>query len=118
MKTPLTLAFAAGFLLAGCGEKSSTTAGATNTPSSGDSVVAAPANYLGAITKGEQNAVKTVDTTSLDKAIQMFNVEHGRFPTDLKELVSEKYISQIPTPPYGTRLDYDASAGRVTVVKQ
>jgi hypothetical protein len=120
MKAPLIIAFAAGFLLTGCGEKSSAPAGAstTNTSTSSDSLVAAPANYLGAITKGEQSAFKTVDTTSLDKAIQMFNVEHGRFPTDLKELVSERYISQIPTPPYGTRLDYDASAGRVSVVKQ
>lgn len=118
MKALLITAFVAAFLLAGCGEKSSTSASATNASTSGDNVVAAPANYLGAITKGEQNAVKTVDTTSLDKAIQMFNVEHGRFPTDLKELVTERYISQIPTPSYGTRLDYDASAGRVTVVKQ
>ena|SRR5208282_3135962 len=118
MKASLFIALATGLLVAGCGEKSTAPAGATNTTDSGGSPLAAPANYLGAITKGEQNAVKTVDTSSLDKAIQMFNVEHGRNPKDLNELVAEKYISQIPTSPYGTRLDYDANAGRVSVVKQ
>jgi hypothetical protein len=118
MKAPLFFAFAASLLVAGCGEKSTTTAGGTNAASSSVSPAAAPAAYLGAITRGEQNAIKTVDTTSLDKAIQLFNVDHGRYPKDLNELVTEKYMPQIPTPPYGTKLDYDVNAGRVTVVKQ
>jgi hypothetical protein len=119
MKASLLFVFAASLLAAGCGDdKSSTTAGGSNAASSSVSPAGAPAGYLGAITKGEQNAVKTVDTTSLNQAIQLFNVDKGRFPKDLNELVTEKYMPQIPTPPYGTKLDYDANAGRVTVVKQ
>ena len=112
------IVFAAGLLAAGCGDKSDSSAGGTNAASSSTSPAAAPASYLGAITKGEQNAMKTADTAALDKAIQMFNVDKGRYPKDLNELVTEKYMPQIPTPPYGTKLDYDANAGRVSVVKQ
>jgi hypothetical protein len=118
MKASFCLAVAAGLFLAGCGDKSSSSATATNATNTDGSLLNAPANYLGAITKGEQNAVKTVDVTSLNQAIQLFNVDHGRNPKDLDELVAEKYIRQVPTPPYGTRLDYDATGGRVSVVKQ
>lgn len=101
----------------GCGDNSSKSASGTNT-ATGGSVVTAPVDYLNAAAKAQQNAVKTIDTTSLDKAIQLFNVEKGRNPKDLNELVSEKYIKEIPTPPYGTKIDYDANSGRVSVVKQ
>ena len=48
----------------------------------------------------------------------MFNVEHGRNPKDLNELVEEKLIPRIPDVPRGMKLDYDAAAGKVKVVKQ
>jgi PBP1b-binding outer membrane lipoprotein LpoB len=111
------LIFAVALLLAGCGEKSDKPAGGTNA-ASGGSLVTAPVDYLSTITKGEQTAVKTIDTTSLNQAIQLFNVEKGRNPKDLNELVKEKYIPQVPTPPFGTKLDYDANSGTVKVVKQ
>ena len=101
----------------GCGDNSSKSASGTNS-ATGGSVATAPVDYLSTAAKAQQNAVKTVDTTSLDKAIQLFNVEKGRNPKDLNELISEKYIREIPTPPYGTKLDYDPNSGRVSVVKQ
>ena len=103
--------------LAGCGDKSASTSGATNASSSGGSPLTAPVDYLNAAAKAQQNAIKTIDTTSLDKAIQMFNVDQGRNPKDLNEL-APKYIPQIPTPPYGTKLVYDPDSGKVSVVKQ
>jgi hypothetical protein len=106
------------FLLGGCGESSqSSSTSSTNAASSG-SPVTAPVDYLSAVAKGKQSAEKTIDTTSLDKAIQMFGVDHGRNPTDLNELVQGKYIPKIPDAPYGTKLVYDATAGTVTVQKQ
>ncbi|HVV02049.1 MAG TPA: hypothetical protein VHH88_11850, partial [Verrucomicrobiae bacterium] len=60
----------------------------------------------------------TVDTTSISQAINLFNVEKGRYPKDLNELVQEKYLPRLPTPPHGTRLDYDPNTGKVTVVAQ
>jgi hypothetical protein len=117
MKTTRYITLAAALALIGCGEKSDKPAASTNA-ASGGSLLTAPADYLGAITKGEQSAVKTIDTTSLNQAIQLFNVDKGRNPKDLNELVKERYIPQIPTPPFGTKLDYDAEAGKVKVVKQ
>ena len=117
MKTTRFLTAATSLFLAGCGEKSNPPTQTTNAASSG-SVLTAPVDYLAAAAKAQQSAVKTVDTTSLNKAIEMFNVDKGRFPKDLNELVAEKYIPILPTPPFGTKLDYDATAGKVKVVKQ
>ena len=117
MKTLLSLAGAAVLVLSGCGEKSNP-ASPTNAAASGGSLLTAPVDYLGAAAKAQQSAVKTIDTTSLDKAIQLFAVDKGRNPKDLNELVQEKFIPQIPNPPYGTKLVYDATSGTVKVVKQ
>lgn len=119
MKSHLCVWGAAVLVLAGCGEKSGqANSSGTNSTSSADSVVTAPVGYLQAVAKDQQSAVKTIDTTSVDKAIQLFNVDKGRNPTDLNELVKEKYLPQIPATPYGTKLVYDAQNGRVTVEKQ
>ena len=127
MKNPIQVAVAAALLLAGCGEKSGQTPSSTNTTNTGSTTNAtstdnnplnAPANYLGALGKGQQSAIKTVDVQSLQQAIQMFNVDKGRNPKDLNELVEEKFIPQIPKPPYGMKLVYDAESGKVSVVKQ
>lgn len=115
MKIPLLLA--AAIAVASCSQKSDTTAGSTNTASSGNPMNA-PADYLGALAKGQQQAVKTVDTASIDRAIQMFNVEKGRNPKDLDELVQEKYMPKIPAAPNGMKLVYDPNAGTVRVEKQ
>jgi hypothetical protein len=66
----------------------------------------------------QQSAVKTVDTASLDKAIQLFSVENGRNPKDLNELVEQKFIPRIPETPFGTKLVYDSGAGTVKIVSQ
>lgn len=117
MRLPLLLLSFAVFTLAGCGDRSSQSGQSTNA-ASGGSVVTAPVDYLGAITKGEQSAIKTVDTTSINKAIQLFQVDKGRYPNDLNELVETKYLPHLPQPPYGTKLDYDPATGQVKVVKQ
>src|SRR2546427_3666198 len=106
-------------LLLGCGQKSDQPATPTTNPASaGGSPLTAPVDYLRAVGKAQQSAVKTVDTTSLNQAIQLFNVEKGRNPKDLNELVAQKFIPRIPDAPYGMKLDYDAQAGKVSVVKQ
>jgi len=117
MKTILILTGAAGLLMTGCGEKSKSTGQDTNAASSGN-LLTAPVDYLGAAAKAQQSAVKTVDVASLNQAIQMFNVDKGRNPNDLNELVTEKYIPKIPAAPYGMKLEYNAASGKVSVVKQ
>jgi hypothetical protein len=118
MKTLFCFSLSASLLLIGCGESSDKPAQPTNGATSGSSVLSAPADYVGALGKAKQTAVKTADTTSLNQAIQMFNVDQGRNPKDLNELVEKKFISKIPDAPYGMKLDYDATAGMVKVVPQ
>ena len=117
MKLFVCVALAANLLLLGCGQKSGP-AQASNTNASGGSPLTAPVDYLSAVAKSQQSAVKTVDTTSINKAIQLFNVDRGRNPKDLNELVQEKYMPQLPAAPYGMKLSYDANLGEVKVVPE
>ncbi len=118
MKAPVYLLLAAGLVLAGCGDSGDKTAAQSTNAATGSSPLSAPADYVGALGNSKQKAVKTADTATLDQAIQLFNVEKGRNPKDLNELVSEKYIPKLPDAPYGMKLDYDAAAGKVKVVPQ
>jgi hypothetical protein len=104
---------AGALVLGGCGKEQTPPASSppaqSTTPSGG---------YLGALAKGEQSAVKGVDTASLNQAVQLFNAQEGRFPTDLNELVTKQYLPKLPNPPVGMKLNYDATQGKVTVVPQ
>jgi hypothetical protein len=118
MKQHILLFLASTALLVGCDNNSSPANRTTNTSSSGTAPADAPAGYLGALGKAQQNAVKTVDTTSVNQAIQLFNVDQGRNPKDLNELVEKKYLPMVPAAPFGSTLVYDANSGTVKVVKQ
>jgi hypothetical protein len=118
MKSIVFLPLVALMAVAGCKPSGdSQTTSSTSTNSSGG-VLQAPADYVGALGRAEQNAGKTADVASLNQAIQMFQVDKGRFPKDLDELVQEKYLKKVPDAPYGMKIDYDASTGTVKVVKQ
>jgi hypothetical protein len=119
MKTPLLLLFVSALFLVGCGDKAApSTASTATTNAPGSNPLNAPSDYLGAIVDAKQRAVKTIDTVSLDQAVQNFSVEHGRYPKDLDELVQTKVIPKIPDPPYGMKFVYDANTGTVKIEKQ
>lgn len=121
MRTALLLSFTALIFAAGCGNNTSPSSGQTNTVANTNEksgVLTAPADYLGALGRGKQYAEKTVDTASINKAIQLFQVDKGRYPKDLNELVQEKYLARLPEPPYGMKLVYDPNTGQVKVVKE
>jgi hypothetical protein len=119
MNRSFCVALAACLLQVGCGQSSNQPpAQPTNSAAAGSSPLNAPADYLGALNKAHQTAIKTVDTASLNEAIQMFNTENGRNPKDLDELVEGKFITKIPAAPYGMKIEYDATTGKVKVVKQ
>ncbi len=108
--------------LLGCGESSSdSSGGSAQTNNAGGSneagVITAPVDYLGALAQAKQHSVKVVDLATVNQAIQTFQVEHGRFPNDLNELVTEKYLPRIPDAPYGMKITYDATTGKAAVVK-
>ena len=115
----LLLAGALATLLVACEKKpTQPPAAGTNAATASGNPANAPAGYLNALVQGQQSAVKTIDTSSIDKAIQLFNVDQNRNPRDLKELVEKKYLPKIPEVPVGMKLVYDSAAGTVKVVKQ
>ena len=125
MRAPLAVWWLGCLLLvwAGCDRgKSSSGAGATNAAGAaekpGSSVLNAPADYLGAMDKAKQMAIKTTDLATINQAIQMFKVEEGRNPKDLNELVQERYLPRIPDAPRGTKIVYDPATATVKVVPQ
>ncbi len=121
MKHHFSLLAAVALALAGC-SKEEAPAPAPNTPaakpadSSSGNPITAPVDYLGAVAKAKKVAEKGIDTASLNQAIQLFNAQEGRFPKDLKELVTQKYLNSIPEAPYNMKIEYDAAKGEVKVV--
>jgi len=115
-KTLLCCTLAALSFIAACNKPASnpSTSAATAT-NNGGSFVTAPVDYLNNAAKAEQSSIKSVDVSMLSEAIRRFQVEVGRYPRDLDELVSEKYIPRIPPVPYGSKLDYDPATGEVKV---
>jgi hypothetical protein len=122
MKGIVLLPIVALFFAMGCkpSDGSSPSAG-TNTSAStnsGGGIMQAPADYIGGLGRAKQNAGATADVASLNQAIGQFQIDKGRFPTDLDELVKEKYLTKIPDAPYGMKIDYDAAKGTVKVVNK
>ena len=122
MKVTLLLCGVVGFALVGCGQKSTSTnstggtAGNSNAVSTGNPLTA-PVDYLGAVAAGKTFSEKTIDLAQLTHAIQMFEVDQGRYPKSLDELVQEKLLAAIPKPPYGMKLQYNPNTGQATIVK-
>jgi hypothetical protein len=110
----LTTVIVIGLTGVGCGKKEGTEARSTNT--AGGNPLTAPVDYLGAAAKAKKSSEKTIDTIAINQAIALFQVSEGRFPRDLNELVTEKYMPKLPEPPYGMKIVYDPSRGQVQIV--
>ena len=93
-------------MLAGCGDKPGSQAQSVN-----------PADVNNPLVNAKRTADKTIDVSYLNQAVQLYNVQEGRNPKTLDEL-TPKYVSQLPQPPLGYKLNYDAVKGEVTVVRQ
>jgi hypothetical protein len=103
-------------VLLGCGKKEET--GGATTNAAGGNPLTAPVDYLGAAAKAKRSSEKTIDTISLNQTIALFHATEGRFPRDLNELVTEKYLPKVPEAPYGMKIVYDAERGQVQIVPQ
>ncbi len=120
MKASFLIPLAAGLLLAGCGKNGSSShpQGTNSAPTTNAAVVAQPSGgYLGALMQADKSAVKSIDVSYLNQAVQMFNAQEGRLPKNLNEL-TPNYVAKIPDAPHGYKIVYDATSGTVTVVKQ
>lgn len=109
MKTlPLiSICLAVAALATGCGDSSKS----VNTPEKN------PADVNNPLVNAKRTADKTVDAAALNQAVQLFNVQEGRLPKDLQELVP-KYIAKIPDAPLGYKITYNATSGEVSVVRE
>jgi hypothetical protein len=129
MKASFLILVAAGLLLAGCGNNNSgTPPQGTNNAGAGQATnatpnyntgnpITAPVDYIGAVVQAGKYAGKQIDVAYLNQAVQQFNVQEGRYPKDLNELVPN-YVGKLPPVPYGMKLDYDPNTGQVRVVKE
>ena len=118
MKANLGLVFVTLLSFAACGKKEATApAKVTNQVATGNPLTA-PVDYLGAVAKAKKVAEKTVDTVSLNQSILMFHEQEDRFPKDLNELVTKRYLPRLPAAPYGMNIVYDPVKGEVKIVKQ
>ena len=89
-------------LLAGCNDSSKP---------GGSNPAAAPADYLKNAAASQQRAVKTIDLAAINKAIESFYVQEGRFPKNLEELLDKDYLRTVPIPPPGVKLVYNPTNG-------
>lgn len=102
----------------GCGRKPSPPAALpTAADRAKDNPIAAPVNYLGAVGAAKKMAEKTIDSTTLNQAIQRFRAMEDRNPESLDELVRTHYLQALPKPPYGMKFVYDAQSGQARVVR-
>ena len=116
MKTfPLVLALASGLGLSGCSKKETAQVKTTNESASGNPLTA-PVDYLGAVAKAKKFSEKTVDTASINQAVQLFYAQEDRFPKDLNELVAKHYIGALPQAPAGQRWAYNPQTGELKAV--
>jgi hypothetical protein len=92
-------------LAAGCG-KSSSPQPAVN-----------PADVDNPLVNAKRTADKTIDVSYINQALQLFNVQEGRYPKTLAEL-TPKYVAKIPDAPLGYKISYDAVKGEVSVVRE
>jgi len=113
MKAVFAVLFVA--LLAGCNEAKQSSA---KSSSSGEgSVATAPVDYLNSAAQAQKKAVKTIDLVAINKAVEAFYVQEGRFPKALEELEAKGLMRAVPLAPAGMKLNYDTNSGVVTMEK-
>ena len=100
-------------LLAGCGGKSGSSAQGTNSVNVATNGFG---GYVKSLGEAQKAADRTIDVTSLNKAVELFNVQEGRYPKNLQELVPN-YVARIPALPVGSKIVYDPASGTVKVVQ-
>jgi len=75
----------------------------------------APEKYGGVMSKTLKKSKAMDSLLYLKNRINTFQVEEGRYPSSLNELVEKKYIEKLPEPPAGMQFIYEPSTGNIEV---
>ncbi len=115
-------------ILTACDVKGPSTAPAASTSSStpsgnrptvytnSESVVDAPANYVGAVLSKKLETESRMELLNVRRAIDSFREQEERPPVSLNELVEKGYLKVVPQPPRGQSFHYNSSDGSVRLV--
>lgn len=71
--------------------------------------------YGGVMSTAMKKSKAMDDVLYLKNKINTFQIQEGRYPSSLNELVEKGYIEKLPEPPKGMSLKYDPSTGDVSV---
>jgi hypothetical protein len=117
-KSFILIVLVAGLCVACKKSQDTVSAGSNPPPAASGNPVTAPVDYLGAVGKAKRTADAKLESASLNKSVQLFYAQEGRYPKDLNELVRPEYLPRLPTPPPGMKFDYNRATGEVKVVPQ
>ncbi len=78
-------------------------------------ILNAPEKYGGVMGKTLKKTKAMDSLLYLKNKITTFQVQEGRYPSSLNELVEKKYIEKLPEPPEGLQFAYEPLSGKVDV---
>ncbi len=78
-------------------------------------ILNAPEKYTGVMGKTLKKTKAMDSLLYLKNKINTFQIQEGRYPASLNELVEKKYIEKLPVPPEEMVFTYDSSTGKVDV---
>ena len=75
-----------------------------------------PANYVrGALESGDKAKGK-LGIVTLERGIKTFQIQEGKNPASLQQLVKKGFVSSVPPAPVGKKYSYNAKTGKVKIV--
>jgi len=75
----------------------------------------APMKYGETMGRAMKKAKTMDEILYLKNKINTFQIQEGRYPNSLDELVEKGYIEKLPQPPEGMKFVYDPKTGNVEV---
>jgi hypothetical protein len=115
---PILIVFFTG--ICGCSSKSKTDSNSAKTTASStnESIVTAPVDYISEVIRTGEQTKGQIEVIALQKAIEAYQQEEGRFPSSLEELAEKSYVKEMPHAPVGKKFQYHAEKGTVTLIPQ
>lgn len=81
-----------------------------------DIVYDGPRDYRGMLDRARERHDETTALEKLQDAVERFQFNLARLPTNLNELAVQRYVDRIPAPPDGHAFVFDPVHGNVSLV--